>query len=461
MPEQKSLRAYELIRLRAEVKGHGGFTLVELIITIAIIAVLLFALVLVLDPLELIAQARDTRRVSDLEAMSSAIDIAKAELVGSSGTWDPDGNYDEACSGELDQRVFVSVPGDMTGTCISPPNDLPAGWNYGCAIAGSGTNIDGTGWLPIDLTAGGTTNVPISHLPTDPISTFASGYYYTYVCDRSSRGFEITARMASKKHRTGGEGDVQSTDSGDDIFVYETGTDLNLDPKAPIAYWPFDEGTGTSTVEVIGSSTTNDGTLSGNTIPTWQSGASCILGNCLDFGGTYGQNTRVDAGDDTSLDITSNLSVVAWVYVESGPAAEGRTAVSKFDYNGAVQRGWNFGAQWTSDDFTFEIWHNTTGQAAARALNFFANNLNVWRHMAGTYTPSIATRLYIDGAEVDSDTTAVPSAIVYATPSDPFTIGRRSVDTQSEFDGRIDEVLYYNRALTAAEINYQYESLKP
>ncbi|MCK9187118.1 MAG: prepilin-type N-terminal cleavage/methylation domain-containing protein, partial [Candidatus Colwellbacteria bacterium] len=53
----------------------GGFTLVELLIVIAILAVLAAAVVIVLNPAELLAQARDSQRITDMKTLKDSIDI--------------------------------------------------------------------------------------------------------------------------------------------------------------------------------------------------------------------------------------------------------------------------------------------------------------------------------------------------------------------------------------------------
>ena len=131
-----------------------GFTLIELVVTMAIILVLAFGVVFILDPFELIDRARDSQRVQDLSTVETAIKVARQEA---GGNFDPDGAYDgdmnpmtQSCSGEGDQRVFVSVP-----TSEAPPDDLPTGWQYAQVIAADLQNINGTGWLPVDFSAAG------------------------------------------------------------------------------------------------------------------------------------------------------------------------------------------------------------------------------------------------------------------------------------------------------------------
>jgi prepilin-type N-terminal cleavage/methylation domain-containing protein len=55
-------------------KSKLGFTLIELLIVIAIIAVLATAVVLILNPAELLRTARDTQRLSDFKKIQSALE---------------------------------------------------------------------------------------------------------------------------------------------------------------------------------------------------------------------------------------------------------------------------------------------------------------------------------------------------------------------------------------------------
>ena len=54
---------------------NSGFTLLELLIVIAIIAVLSVALVIVLNPAEALRKSRDAQRISDLTTLKKAIGL--------------------------------------------------------------------------------------------------------------------------------------------------------------------------------------------------------------------------------------------------------------------------------------------------------------------------------------------------------------------------------------------------
>ncbi|MGH7927769.1 MAG: LamG domain-containing protein, partial [Candidatus Binatia bacterium] len=75
--------------------------------------------------------------------------------------------------------------------------------------------------------------------------------------------------------------------------------------------------------------------------------------------------------------------------------------------------------------------------------------LNGWHHVAGTYDRTAGVqKLFIDGTEVASE--AYSGAI--SVNALPLYIGRYHSDSRT-FNGKLDEVRVYNRALTAAEIS--------
>lgn len=73
-----------------EVNQRRGFTLIELLIVIAIIAVLSVVVILSLNPAELLRQARDSNRLSDMATLKSAIALYLADTatpkIGTTGT---------------------------------------------------------------------------------------------------------------------------------------------------------------------------------------------------------------------------------------------------------------------------------------------------------------------------------------------------------------------------------------
>ncbi len=185
-----------------------GFTLIELLIVIAILAILAAAVVIVINPAEMLAQARDSQRVSDLNTVRDSLVTYIAQV-----------NTIElgACT--------------ATGRCTANP-----GFGFGpfasdCGAAIVGRAVDGTGWIDVNLTtmAGG---APIPALPIDP--TNSTTYFYGYACvdTGGTYSFELDTRLESSKYRS-----KMTADGGDDntcstfaeaTCYYEVGTDPGL-----------------------------------------------------------------------------------------------------------------------------------------------------------------------------------------------------------------------------------------
>jgi len=171
-----------------------GFTLLELLIVIAILAILTTAVILVMNPAESIKRARDTQRISDLDSLKTAIVLYVTEgntNIGAATCTGADSCKSDECGGAA-----------CAGGHTSPEND-------------------GTGWIPINFTgmAGG---APLSHLPVDPVNTGANRYAYA----ASSTDFELNADMESSYFTT--KNKVEENDGGDDNALYEVGTLLTI-----------------------------------------------------------------------------------------------------------------------------------------------------------------------------------------------------------------------------------------
>lgn len=194
---------------------RSGFTLIELLIVIAIIAILAVAVVLILDPAQLLQQSRDSIRVSDVNTLTSAVSLTglDSSSLGNSKT------------------IYVSlpdpaIPAGATSTCGGvglSTSSLPAGWTYQCASLASYRNTNGTGWVPVNFTHSSAGN-PLATLPVDPINQSSTGFYYTYTTDGVS-AYEFAAKTESQKYAS-----VDSDDGGMWPDLYEKGSDLALLP---------------------------------------------------------------------------------------------------------------------------------------------------------------------------------------------------------------------------------------
>ncbi|MEK7512952.1 MAG: prepilin-type N-terminal cleavage/methylation domain-containing protein [Patescibacteria group bacterium] len=185
-----------------------GFTLVELLIVIAILAVLSVTVVVVLNPAELLKQARDSTRISDLASINSAIALYLTDIA-SPGIG---GINDTACSARLGRLTAGGTSPFLAG--MTPTVD-------------STTEVDGNAWVTVDL-ANITGGSPLSRMPLDPVNS--TTYFYGYACGNNSQPlqYELDANMESTKYAAGGTSDVEgnSKDGGDNATIYETGNNL-------------------------------------------------------------------------------------------------------------------------------------------------------------------------------------------------------------------------------------------
>ena len=195
-----------------------------------------------------------------------------------------------------------------------------------------------------------------------------------------------------------------------------------------VGAYSFDAGSGTAVADNSGSG--NSGTLSG---ATWATGKN---GKALSFDGV---NDWVTIADRASLDLTSGMTLEAWVR----PAAQSRswrTVVLKERPGGLAYALYsNTDSNRPSAEVT-----NVLGQRDARRRPRFASG--TWSHLATTYDGA-TLRLYVNGTQVASK----PATGAITTTSAPLRIGGNAVWSEW-FSGQIDDLRIYNRALTAAEL---------
>ena len=166
--------------LQGRKESISAFTLIELLVVIGIIAILMVTVVIVMNPGQLLAQSRDSNRLSDLNNVNAALGLASVSQlsIGSSSV------------------VYISVP-DSSSTCgdLGLPA-LSSGWKYNCSPATTYKNVDGTGWIPLNLTKLDTGS-PISLLPIDPVNSTSSGLYYSYITNGNT--WVLVAHPESQK----------------------------------------------------------------------------------------------------------------------------------------------------------------------------------------------------------------------------------------------------------------------
>jgi len=169
-------------------------------------------------------------------------------------------------------------------------------------------------------------------------------------------------------------------------------------------------------------------------------------------GATFdGADDYVEITDHGTLDLTTDLTIAAWIYPLSfGEGSEG-SIVDK-DFTGAYALFLDDNPDLAGEDNTI---HFNGGNSTVRLIA--SNNsikLNQWQHVAVTYDDPSAI-FYINGVA----TTSISDAGPIPTNTTDLRIGN-DPSAGFTFDGKIDEVYLYNRALSANEIGRLYNATK-
>ncbi len=416
-----------------------SFTLLELLIVIGIIAVLGSVTFIALNPVETIRASRDTQRFSDLDALNKAVNMAVIENTSASlGTA---------------STVYVSLP-DASSTCASwSLPSLPTGWAYHCAASSTYTLTNGTGWLPVNL-ASLSTGSPIAHDPLDP--TNDATHYYQYVPNPSQTTWELASVMESAKYKMGGPNDKTSTDGGANLGLYEQGTDLTLVPvdsgdSSLVGWWPLNEGSGTVAYDRSGDG--YNGTVSGATYVIGKNGS----GYALNFPDPYccsSKSVVIGIKPKLNFNATQSFSISAWFAPGSNVAASDGSIIFGYTWGGATApAGWfisvgNSGTRFYGriGDGISQVEPNVTGISVGP---WYFGSMVIDR-VAKTMT------LYLNGTVVGGPYSI--TSIGDSTSIKNLRIG--SNDNYNNFNGMIDDVRVYNRALSAQEIQAIYNATR-
>jgi glucose/arabinose dehydrogenase len=208
-------------------------------------------------------------------------------------------------------------------------------------------------------------------------------------------------------------------------------------PTGLVAGYRLDEGgTSTTTADISGNNTT--GTLVSG--PTWTTGK---YGNALGFAG----NSYVNLGNPLSLRMTGSMTLSAWINISANPWDDG-TIVGKLG-----PAGWQLKTSPDTGVRTAAIQISSNGSNAIQRYSTTVLTTNTWYHIAGVYDAAARTlNIYVNGV-LDN---GVLAGTVPAAQSDAalnVNIAQRTGNPGSfNFQGRLDEVHIFNRALSASEI---------
>jgi hypothetical protein len=202
------------------------------------------------------------------------------------------------------------------------------------------------------------------------------------------------------------------------------------------AAYAFDEGTGSTTSDASGNG--NTGQIHG---ATWSTLAK--YGNALSFDGA---SSYVDLGAGPAFQNTGSMSWTAWVYATANPPDDGQIAALSTDNS-----GWQFKTTPDTGVRTFGIAVSPDGASFAQRYSQTVLALNTWYHVAGVYDAAAQTLdIYVNGVPDDGALTGTVPAAQVIPAGVNASIGQRAGGYF--FNGVIDNLRIYNRALSATEV---------
>ncbi|MGD9496406.1 MAG: LamG-like jellyroll fold domain-containing protein [Armatimonadota bacterium] len=201
--------------------------------------------------------------------------------------------------------------------------------------------------------------------------------------------------------------------------------------QGQVAQWSFDEGRGQVATDLSGHG--NDARLQG---AQWRRRGA---GYALDFDGV---DDCVDCGTDPALSPQGAITLEAWVLPREVPDGE-PVIVGKSTESYALTL-YKDGQCW---------WYISSGGNNLRAPVQFGR----WNHIVGTFDGHTMA-LFVNGEQMASRR----SQFAAIAPGGRFSMGARSDESgrsaASHFQGGLDDVCVYDRALSAEEIMMRYRA---
>jgi len=226
--------------------------------------------------------------------------------------------------------------------------------------------------------------------------------------------------------------------TGGQVFVLPT------NPESLVGFWPFDNRSGSVAYDYSGNR--NNGTLTnmnttGNSTSGWQDSANCKAGrSCLRFDGV---DDYVSVPWSSSLNVSDPLSFGVWFYLNSWKDVSNQYFVVAL--RGTPTWIWTLEGTGTTTQLRFRV-----GSAGNPGVTTSGLQLNTWYHAVATIS-SGEGKLYVNGNYIGNFSTGT-----LPTNTQSYMIGAYT-SSSYRFNGTIDEVMVFNRSLTAGEVTALYE----
>ena len=213
-----------------------------------------------------------------------------------------------------------------------------------------------------------------------------------------------------------------------------------LNNNGLVGSWHFNENMGNIAYDSSGKG--NHGTYSGS---VYRSGSG-RFGNS--FNGAPATSSKAAIPNSSSLNITSAISIEAWVNYSS---YGNREIIGRMNTAGTDSTSYELFQSQDGKRVSLRLWNG------ASSWQFWTSNtdlsLNTWHHVVATWDGS-TVKIYVDG-KLDM-TPASFTGPLYSSSNELYIGGYKN--NTFLFDGKIDEIKIYNRALSGPASDCKYSS---
>lgn len=301
----------------------------------------------------------------------------------------------------------------------------------------------------------------LSYCAGGGVSIYITGDYPPngLVCTLYKNGLSqesVTANGAQPIHFTGTytAGEYSTNIGTNNLTITENPLPANLNStNGLVAYYPFNNNA-------------NDASGHGNNGTIY--GATAVTDRDLKEKGAYqfnGSTNYILIGSPVpaSLQIQNEITLSAWIYATSYPASNTLSLIVGSQCDNCGQSGATIfldgrtntdGMINPAGHIHFQIgngtWHQSNSMSQVP--------LNQWVHIAATRKANEVAKIYYNGVSQPLTSTAWPEGTIRYVGTD-FSIGRQKDYSNRFFNGKIDEVRVYNRALSETEVKALYQDM--
>lgn len=385
-------------------------------------------------------------------------------------TWAKSSDWVDAGPEMLVAKYAGDADGDFyLGVYQNKARALINGLNGGVTgkVTNSTTNLTNGAWTHLVMTwSGGATDPILLYVNGQLDMTIESNNTLASITDSAEPIFIGVRTNSAKSAYFNGQIDetkiYNSALTASEILIdYNAGAAINLGGvlgtqdsegfggNAPVGYWSMNENTDNSCAG--GANDVCD--LTGGAID----GAKSNFPTASWVPGKVGSGLLYDASDDVvslgtsnTLNLTSNLTIEAWIYPNSsGEGGNGRI----LDRDSGASTGYGFAVGGSASSQPQLVF---TGFGVA---NVDSNNnvitYGAWNHVVVTRSSTTVT-FYVNGIQQGSGTLASINSAAGATAR----LGNNSAGTRT-FDGIMDEVKVFDYARSQAQVAYDYNRGAP